>query len=55
VKTDLEDDKFVECAIVGKAGGVVSGEHHLLDLHDYAGVRIWSPVEFVASLTSRPK
>jgi putative PIN family toxin of toxin-antitoxin system len=43
VGDDPEDDKFVECALVGKASWLVSGDHHLLDLKEYQSVRIIPP------------
>lgn len=43
VADDPDDDKFVECALAGKATWVVSGDHHLLDLKEYQGVRVISP------------
>jgi putative PIN family toxin of toxin-antitoxin system len=49
VAADRDDDKFVECAVVGKANTIVSGDHHLLDLVRYQDIPIISPAEFVAS------
>lgn len=54
VAADPDDDKFVECAVVGKAKAIVSGDHHLLDLGQYEGIPIMSPAEFVAWIVSQP-
>jgi len=48
IADDPDDDKFVECALRGRASWIVSGDHHLLDLGEYEGVRILSAAEFVA-------
>jgi predicted nucleic acid-binding protein len=45
---DPDDDKFIECALVSGALLIVSGDHHLLDLGEYEGVRIISAADFVA-------
>lgn len=34
VRRDPEDDKFIWCALAGKAEGIISGDDHLLRLHD---------------------
>jgi putative PIN family toxin of toxin-antitoxin system len=47
VSDDPEDDMFVECAIVAGAQVIVSGDHHLLDLGEYAGIQILSAAEFL--------
>jgi putative PIN family toxin of toxin-antitoxin system len=48
VDDDPDDDKFVECALVAGAEVIVSGDHHLLDLGEYEGIRILSAAEFLA-------
>lgn len=50
VPDDPEDDKFIECAVQCKADYVVSGDSHLLDLKEYAGIRILKASEFLSSL-----
>jgi len=37
---DPDDDKFLDCAVAGEAQFIVSGDRHLLELHEYRGVRI---------------
>jgi putative PIN family toxin of toxin-antitoxin system len=46
IKTDPADNKFLECAVDGKAGHIVSGDGHLLGLRQYKDIRIYSPSEF---------
>jgi len=50
VQRDPEDDKFLWCAIEGKADYIISGDHHLLDLKEYEGVKILSPHDFLTIL-----
>jgi len=40
VKADPSDNKFLECALEGRANFIVSGDHHLLDLGSYQGIEI---------------
>ena len=54
VAADPDDDKFIECALVGKAKVIVSGNHHLLDLGQYEDIPIMNPAEFVAWIASHP-
>ena len=49
VAGDPDDDKFIECALLAGAPLIVSGDHHLLDLGEYEGIRIVTAAEFVAS------
>ncbi len=37
---DDPDNRVLECAATGGADFIVSGDHHLLDLESYRGVRI---------------
>ena len=48
VADDPGDDKFFECALAAGASLIVSGDHHLLDLGEYEGVRVLSAAEFIA-------
>lgn len=47
ISQDPDDDKVLECAVDGEADVIVSGESHLLDLGEYAGIKILSPNEFL--------
>ena len=54
VKEDPDDDKYVAAALLGRADFVVSGDHHLLDLGEYQGVRIVKPRQFLEVLNAPP-
>jgi len=47
VKDDPTDNVFLECAVDGAANYVVSGDHHLLALGEYQGIRILSARDFL--------
>lgn len=47
---DPKDDKFLEVALAGQAGVIVSGDEDLLILDPYAGIPIVSPSRFLAML-----
>ena len=47
IKGDPEDDKFLWCALAGKADFIISGDRHLLALKEYRGIKILSPKDFV--------
>ena len=40
VINDPDDDKVITLAYDGKAGYIVSGDHHLLDLKEFFGIKI---------------
>ncbi len=50
VTADESDNRYLECAVAGGAVILVSGDHHLLDLVEYQGVRILSCADFLAWL-----
>jgi len=50
VAKDPDDDMVIECALVGKATVIVSGDKHLRTLGHYRTVRILSANEFLLSL-----
>lgn len=50
IKTDPEDNKFLECALECKADYIVSGDRHLLDLGEFSGIKIVTATEFLESL-----
>jgi putative PIN family toxin of toxin-antitoxin system len=52
-RRDPSDDKFLECALAGKAEVIVSGDGDLLGLGSYRRIRIQSPAEFLAAMASR--
>lgn len=55
IEDDPSDDKFLSCAVEGKADYLVSGDKHLKALKEYRGVRIVSPGAFLSILKSRPE
>lgn len=53
IAADPDDDVVLECAVVGKADYVVSGDHHLLDMGRYKNIEIVKPNEFLALVRQR--
>jgi len=47
VKDDPKDDKYLICAMEGKADYIVSGDKHLLSLNNYHGISIVTPTVFL--------
>jgi putative PIN family toxin of toxin-antitoxin system len=47
VAEDPDDDAVLECAIIGKASFVVSGDRHLLALGQHAGIGIVKATDFL--------
>ena len=47
IKKDPEDDKFLRCALAGKAKWIISGDQHLLALRTYQKIQILSPADFL--------
>ena len=43
----VEDDKFLDAAIASSSAYIVSGDHHLLELAEFHGVKIITPREFL--------
>lgn len=51
VAADPDDDKIVECAVVGGATHIVTGDRrHLLPVGSYQGISILSPADFLKLL-----
>jgi putative PIN family toxin of toxin-antitoxin system len=44
---DPKDNQFLEIALAGDAGCIVSGDSDLLILHPYRGISILSPADFL--------
>ena len=40
VPNDPKDELFLACTLDGQADGIVSGDHHLLDLESYRNIPI---------------
>ena len=47
VERDPSDNKFLECALAGKARIIISGDKDLLSIGRYRRVRIQSPAQFL--------
>lgn len=47
---DPKDNKFLECAVEGKADYIISGDEHLLSLKEYRGIKIIKTKEFLKKL-----
>ncbi len=43
---DRADDKFLACAVAGRARRVISGDRHLLKVSGYRGISVQRPREF---------
>lgn len=53
VRRDPSDDKFLECAVAGKADVIISGDKELLALRHYRRVRMQTPSEFLSAFRRR--
>lgn len=47
VRRDPDDDKFLECAVAGRAKYLVTGDQDLLELKSYHGIMICTVGEFL--------
>lgn len=52
IKEDPSDNKFLICALEGKADYLVTGDKHLLNLGTYKGTKIISPKDFKSLIES---
>lgn len=50
IRRDPADNRFLECAVAGKAHYLVSGDADVLSLKSFRGIRIVSVAEFLAIL-----
>jgi putative PIN family toxin of toxin-antitoxin system len=48
VVMDEPDNRILECALAGRVGAIVTGDHALLSLDEYRGVRIMSLRDYLA-------
>ncbi|MFY9271143.1 MAG: PIN domain-containing protein [Candidatus Manganitrophaceae bacterium] len=47
VKSDPDDDKFIECAVALKAQVIITGDRALRSVGAYMGIRIVTPEPFL--------
>ena len=52
VPADPDDDRVVECAVVGQATHIVTGDKHLLTLVKYQNIDIVKAADFIVLLPS---
>lgn len=50
VESDPDDNRILEAALQADAQVIVSGDHHLLALGTWRGIRILSPADFLRML-----
>ncbi|MDI6737413.1 MAG: hypothetical protein QME12_02745 [Nanoarchaeota archaeon] len=50
VKDDPDDNKIIECAVASQSDFILSYNLHLLNLKEYAGIKIIRPDRFLISL-----
>jgi uncharacterized protein len=50
VQNDPADNKFLECAVDGRANYLVTGDNHLLGLKKIGRIKIMCPVDFLKLL-----
>ncbi len=50
VPDDPRDNHVIAAAVETECDSIVSGDRHLLDLHNYQGIKIVTPREFLALL-----
>jgi predicted nucleic acid-binding protein len=47
IEVDPSDNKYLSCAIEGKADFIISGDHHIRDVRTFRSNPIVSPAEFL--------
>ena len=50
IEKDPEDNRVLECAIESQADYIVTGDLHLLEIKEFQGTKIMTPVEFLEFL-----
>ena len=53
IKQDPSDNKFLDCALAGKAEVVISGDKDLLAIGRYRKIRIQTPSRFLEDLSTQ--
>ena len=47
IKEDTSDNKFLDCAVTGKAEYIISGDKHLCNLKEFKGIPILNADKFL--------
>lgn len=47
IKTDIADNQVLATAVDGQTTYIISGDHHLLDLGEFRGIKILKPADFL--------
>lgn len=55
IKNDPSDNKYLECAIEGRADFIISGDYHLKDLKSFKDVKIMDPAMFLTAIKEKLK
>ncbi len=55
IAADPDDDAILECAVIGQAQYLVSGDRHLLALGSYQEIQIVKAAEFLKLIQAAPK
>ena len=55
IAADPDDDAVLECAVIGQAQYLVSGDRHLLGVGNYQGIQIVKAAEFLVVIQSATK
>lgn len=55
VCTDANDDKFLACALAGRASVIGSGDRALLKTSGYSGIRVIRPAALLAEIQAHPR
>ena len=50
IQEDPSDDKFLHCANAGRAGVIISGDQHLINLKSYGKIKILTPSQYLEKL-----
>lgn len=55
VISDDADNRILECAVECNADYIASGDHHLLEIGEYKGIRLMNPKELMDLLAELPE
>lgn len=53
VPNDTTDDKYLACAVEGRADYIVSGDRHLQELTSFEGIPVVDPARFLMLVTDK--